>query len=414
MVTRKRAAKVFIYVGFIFFSILAFRIIRVSGEVAKANNKVEKESYLDKYDLSLIDYDKLDETLDHIESEVLSKKLTLSIGEKDGEFTLSEMGIGLNKESIKKEILDYEDSVEYYDKYSNYSRNTYEIKNYELKYVVNEDILKTFLESIKSEYDKKPKKGSLVMDKTTRELSYKDEEVGYSLNIEESVKTIKENINDRTYSKRINLAVEELHENDPAKLINKKLSSFTSPFNNKESRKYNLDHAAKSIDGVVVMPGEIFSYYKYAGPYNGAGYIYYHGVKGSGVCQVASTLYNAELLAGLKTVTRYAHPDMPLYVPGGLDATVSTTPTFNADFKFKNTQSTPIYISAYLDANAGKLTIEIWGNENANGGKTYKLRSVKKAYGSYDAYRDAYSGDKIVGTEYLGHSWYKTEATYLY
>ena len=113
----------------------------MSGEVAKAKNKVEKESYLAKYDLSLIDYDKLDETLDHIESEVLSKKLTLSIGEKDGEFTLSEMGVGLNKESIKKEILDYEDSVEYYDKYSNYSRNTYEIKNYELKYVVNEDNL---------------------------------------------------------------------------------------------------------------------------------------------------------------------------------------------------------------------------------------------------------------------------------
>ena len=412
MFTRKRCAFTFIYVSFIFFSILAFRIIRVSGEVDKVINKVEKQSYLDKYDLSLIDYDKIDETLDEIEKDVLDKKITFNIGNNKSDFTLKEIGVELNKESIKKEILDYENSVEYYDRYSNYSRDSYSTKNYELKYVLDEDNLKEFLNNVKEKFDKKPVKGKLVMDKETRELSYKDEVVGYSLNIDKSLEIVKNSIGDKDYKNTINLDGKELREDDPNRLINYKLSSFSSKFNAKESRKFNLAHAASSIDGVVVMPGAVFSYYKYAGPYNGAGYIYYHGVKGNGVCQVASTLYDAELLAGLQTVTRYAHPDMPLYVKGGLDTAVSTSPTFNADFKFKNNKSTPIYISAFIKGDT--LTVEIWGNENANNGVKYEIQSVKKAYASYDAYRFGYKDGQKVSSEYLGHSWYKTEATSLY
>lgn len=412
MFTRKRMAFMFIYVSFIFFSILAFRIIRVSGEVDKVANKVWKTSYLDKYDLSLVDYDKIDDTLDEIEKDVLDKKITINIGSESSKFTLKEIGIHLNKESIKEEILEYENSVEYYDRYASYSRGSYSTKTYELKYVLNEENLLEFLKNVKEEYDKKPVKGKLVMDKNTRELSYKDEVVGYSLNIDKSLEEIKKNITDKDYSNTITLIGEELHAEDPYRLINTKLSSFSSKFNAKESRKFNLDHAAKSIDGVIVEAGALFSYYKYAGPYNGAGYIYYHGVKGNGVCQVASTLYDAELLAGLTTVNRAAHPDMPLYVPGGLDTSVATGPNLNIDFRFRNTKKTPIYISAFIKGDT--LTVEIWGNENANNGVTYELKSVKKAYGSYDAYRIGYKNGKKVSTEYLGHTWYKKEATSLY
>ena len=53
--------------------------------------------------------------------------------------------------------------------------------------------------------------------------------------------------------------------------------------------------------------------------------------------------------------------------------------------------------------------MEIWSNEKATKGVTYKLRSVKKAYASYDAYRDSYKDGKKIKSEYLGHSWYYTE-----
>ena len=102
MFTRKKTAFMFIYVSFIFFSILAFRIIRVSGEVDKVINKVEKESYLDKYDLSLIEYDKIDETLENIEKDVLSKKITVKVGSSDDNIRLKKLGLDLTKSLLKK------------------------------------------------------------------------------------------------------------------------------------------------------------------------------------------------------------------------------------------------------------------------------------------------------------------------
>lgn len=32
--------------------------------------------------------------------------------------------------------------------------------------------------------------------------------------------------------------------------------------------------ALSHIDGVVIEPGEVFSFYKYAGPYNRKGYVF--------------------------------------------------------------------------------------------------------------------------------------------
>ena len=414
MFTRKRVAVAFVYIGIFFFALLTFRVVKVSGEVDRISNKIEKDSYLDKYDLSLVDYDHIDEKLDEIEKDAISKEVTLDINNKSKEFSLKELGVSLNKEEIKNDILEYEKSVDYYDRYSSYSRDSYKMKNYSIKYVIDDDTLREFLTEIKKDFDIAPKKGKLVMNTSTRELEYKDEVVGYSLNVDKSIEVIKKEINDKDYSKKIVLISDETHEEDIYKTINKKISTYTTYFKAKEKRKYNLAHAANLINGTIVMPGKMFSYYNNAGPYIGNGYIVYHGISGNGVCQVASTLYNAELLAGLLTVTRYAHPDMPLYTPGGLDATVSTTPTFNADFKFRNILDYPIYISAYVDGTKGTVTVDIWSNENATKGVTYKLRSVKRAYGSYDAYRDYYQGDKLIRTENLGHSWYKKEATELY
>ncbi|NLZ27787.1 MAG: VanW family protein, partial [Firmicutes bacterium] len=53
---------------------------------------------------------------------------------------------------------------------------------------------------------------------------------------------------------------------------------------------------------------------------------------GGGLCQVASTLYNAVLNASLEVVERTPHSRPVGYVPRGKDATVST----NIDFKFRN------------------------------------------------------------------------------
>ena len=406
MSLKRKLVIVFFALGMMCFSFLALRVNSVNALIYKNANKIEKESFLGEYDISFVDVKKLDDELLKIEDEVLDVDITLVVNGKDIIVKLSDIGVELDKESIKSEILKFENNQDYYDKYLKYSKDDYELKLYNLKYILNEETLKEFLKTLKEDTKLSPKKGELVMN-DNRELEYKGEVVGYSLDIDESFEIIKDSIDEKEYSKRMVLKGLNSYVEDPYKAINKKLSSYTTEFDNTVSRAYNLDTASKRIDGVIVEPGEVFSYYKYVGPFNGEGFYYYKGVKGNGVCQVATTLYDAELLAGLKTVSRYAHPDMPKYVPGGLDTSVAQFPNYISDFKFQNTHSYPIYISSFISG--PKLTIEIWGNENATDGVTYKLRSEKRAYASYDAYREHYKDGEKIYDEYLGHSWYYTE-----
>ena len=124
--------------------------------------------------------------------------------------------------------------------------------------------------------------------------------------------------------------------------INKKISSYTTYFVNAGNRGHNINLASRRLNDTILMPGETFSYLKVVGPYGASnGYlpapIYLNGdtatANGGGVCQLASTLYNAQLRAGLETVSRRGHTFAPNYVPKGLDATVYSTTT---DYKFKN------------------------------------------------------------------------------
>ena len=306
----------------------------------------------------------------------------------------------MKKKYYQNDLFKYEKSQDYYDKYMRKSKNDYDIKVYDLKYDLNEEKLRAFLEDLKVSSRVEPVKGTLTMNYETRNLSYEGEVIGFDLDVEESFNIMLNSIEDGKYSKKVTLKGNSLYTDDVNKTINKRISSFTSNFVTGKSRVTNLEVASSRIDGVILYPGEVFSYYDHTGPYAGPGSYGY-----------ASTLYNAELLAGLTTVTRYSHPDMPLYVPGGLDATVSQT-TWIADFKFKNTLAYPVYISAWVAEN--RLTVEMWSNENALNGEEIKLRSQRRGYGSYDAYREHYKDGVLVWDEFVGHSWYYTEVEELY
>lgn len=88
------------------------------------------------------------------------------------------------------------------------------------------------------------------------------------------------------------------------------LGAFSTWFNAGDiNRSHNLYLATASINGAVLDPGEVFSFYRRVGErVSEAGYrdaLVIVGNKfepglGGGVCQVSSTLYNAVLLAGLQ------------------------------------------------------------------------------------------------------------------
>ena len=129
------------------------------------------------------------------------------------------------------------------------------------------------------------------------------------------------------------------------------LAEFSTSFQTSNySRSTNITLASSKINGIVLMPGETFSYNQSVGQRTrAAGFqeapAYLNGQVvqevGGGICQVSSTLYNAVLYANLEIVERKNHTFKPTYVKPGLDATVSWG---GPDFKFKNNRDYPIRI----------------------------------------------------------------------
>ena len=144
------------------------------------------------------------------------------------------------------------------------------------------------------------------------------------------------------------------------------LGSYSTNYGASASnRGINIAIAARTINGTILLPGEVFSYNKVIGdttPNKGykLGGSYLNGELvesyGGGICQVSSTLYNAVLYANLDIVLRYNHSSTVGYVPASRDATVSYG---GKDFKFKNSRKYPIRIKAV--ASNGVLKIEIYG-----------------------------------------------------
>jgi Uncharacterized vancomycin resistance protein len=131
----------------------------------------------------------------------------------------------------------------------------------------------------------------------------------------------------------------------------------------------NIRLAASKLDGVVLLPGETFSYNDTVGQRTvDAGFqiakAYSDGQEvdelGGGICQVSSTLYGATMYARLKTVTRQNHYFKVGYLDYGLDATVSWR---QPDFRFKNNREFPIKLAAYLNEDESSLVVEIWGTD---------------------------------------------------
>ena len=149
------------------------------------------------------------------------------------------------------------------------------------------------------------------------------------------------------------------------------LSKFSTSFSSSgSSRSTNISLAAQKLDGVVIMPGETFSYNQTVGQRTkAAGFkeatAYSNGQVvqevGGGICQVSSTLYNAVLYANLEIVERSNHGFKPSYVKPGLDATVSWG---GPDFKFKNNRNYPVRIKT--DTSGKVLRIYIYGLRTDN------------------------------------------------
>lgn len=157
---------------------------------------------------------------------------------------------------------------------------------------------------------------------------------------------------------------------DAARLKDKLGAATTSYAGSIPERAWNVELAARRLHGTTVAPGEVFSFNAAVGPTTlRAGFRIGYGItmrndrpltvpsEGGGICQVATTVFQAAYWAGLPFVERHYHLywisryGQPPSGRTGFDATVDDP---GVDLKFRNTTGDWIRLESWVDgANVG-------------------------------------------------------------
>lgn len=147
-----------------------------------------------------------------------------------------------------------------------------------------------------------------------------------------------------------------------------KFSSFTTEYSNasgSEARRHNIHLAADILNNSIVAPDGIWSFNDTAGErteeagFQGAGLIsageFTEGV-GGGICQVATTVFNAVYEAGLPVEERRNHSLYVASYPAGRDAAVSWP---DLDLKWGNDTGSDILVKMTYDETS--VTCSLYG-----------------------------------------------------
>lgn len=164
-------------------------------------------------------------------------------------------------------------------------------------------------------------------------------------------------------------------------------------------RVHNVALAASRVNGVLIPPGETFSFNQTVGDISAAtGYKQAYVIKsgrtvlddGGGVCQVSTTLFRAALNSGLPITERHAHSyRVGYYEQGGwkpgFDATVYA-PSY--DLKFTNDTPSHILIQANADTKNLSLTFEFYGKKDGRVAQTSQVTLTDPVPAPPDLYQD--------------------------
>ncbi|GAB3906418.1 VanW family protein [Microbispora bryophytorum subsp. camponoti] len=129
----------------------------------------------------------------------------------------------------------------------------------------------------------------------------------------------------------------------------------------------NIRRAAALLDGHLVRPGETFSFNEVVGPrtaaagFDGIGPTMIHGRAGTeaaGMTQVATTLMNAVIRAGLR-VSEHTPPEVhAAHLPVGVEAAVSFP---GPDLRWRN--DSPYGVLVQASATGTSLTVTLWSTK---------------------------------------------------
>lgn len=232
--------------------------------------------------------------------------------------------------------------------------------------------ISTYLSSIATQLDIEP---------VNAKLNFKDQKAdvfvpsanGKKLNVERSFGTIAAAIFNNKASASLSfdtiepdITLEKINNLGIKSLLGRGTSDYgKSP----ASRIHNLKLGMSKFNGIILKPGEEFSFNKLLGEIDGQnGYQAELVIKsgllereyGGGLCQVSTTIFRAAILSGLAIKERKPHSfPVQYYNPQGFDSTIYPGVV---DLKFIN--DTPSHILIQTRIIGSQLNVEVYGSDD--------------------------------------------------
>lgn len=295
-------------------------------------------------------------------------------------------------------------------------------RSYELDYEQMEQAFAQQVAELAQKWDRGAVDSQMEsFDKETKTYRYTKERYGRSLKQEQLVEELMEAARKGEFRTEIQAPFDSIAPKRTAAQARdqyKVIGTFSTTTTDNKNRNQNIRLASEAIDGVVLKPGEEFSFNLATGNrtsdkgYQPAG-AYRNGVlieePGGGVCQVSTTLYHAIINSGYKTTERNFHSFAPGYIDKGQDAMVSFDGYAGPDLKFVNTQNTSIGLRASFDGKQLKLSIVglplLEENERISM-RSEKIRELEPPAPVYEENPElAYGEEKIVEQAQPGSVW---------
>jgi len=271
---------------------------------------------------------------------------------------------------------------------------------------LEENINKQIAE-ISTEVDREPQNSVFVFDES-RVKEFTPSRDGYQVEKEILKNMIIGNLRtlEQTDEKEINLDIpvkitkpkienKDVNNLGIEVLLGRGTSKFAGSITN---RIFNIGHASAKFIGIIVPPGENFSFNETLGDVSQAtgfrqAYIIKEGKTilgdGGGVCQVSTTLFRSALNAGLPILERQAHAYRVGYYeqdsPPGLDATVYFP---HPDLVIKNDTPNYILIQSIFNEKAKTLAFEIYGTDDGRISSVSKPIITSSTPPAEDLYQD--------------------------
>lgn len=420
---------------------VSFYGFSVNKKVLSWSDKVYPNVSVENVDLSGKSKDEAIKLLTEKYGEaILKKQLSVKAMNNIYKMDYSKLNAKYNIEEVVNQAFDYGKNLSMLKKYNLIKRGP--SNNIELKFNYSPEYINEFVAEVAKNTNKAPQNAK-IKSLGNGKFDITEDKLGYKLDEEQLKTSITENINGKVDEDiTLEAKVDEVKAKVLASELNKvnsKIASFSTDYsqNSTNERAYNVELATKAINGTVLMPGDTFSYNEVVGErtvakgYKDAPIIVGNKVEsglGGGICQVSSTLYQAVIRTGLKSVERYNHSLPTSYVPKGLDATVVYG---NLDYKFKNTYDFPIFIEGITQNR--KLYFNIYGNASLEG-KTYEISTEvyetiapnvktvddpelpegqtvveKNAVNGYKVkvYRKTYENGNLINTEFISNDTYQ-------